>query len=101
MFDDSPQSPLRRPLAALRSLSWPGALAAVSILGLLLAFQQVVSGSVRQGELRRAAAVVQAEAAWRCNAIASSRLRDVCLVQLGTAPHDEAVLSARGIGSAK
>jgi hypothetical protein len=81
----------------LRSLSWPGALAAISILGLLLAFHQVVSGSVRLGELRRAATAMQSEATWRCNALASLRLREGCLVQLSAVPHDEAALRARSV----
>ena len=85
----------------LRSLSWPGALAAISILGLLLAFHQVVSGSVRQGELRRAALVANGEAVWRCNALVSARLRDRCLVQLNALPRKEALLLSSSNGGAK
>ena len=51
---------------ALLALGSPGgaalAIALLVALGLLLAFQQVVSGAVRQGELRRAAVVASASA---------------------------------------
>lgn len=97
MVDEGWQSPVLRQLAWLRSLSWPAALAGIAILGLLLAFHQVVSGSVRQGEQRRAAQALKGEATWRCNAIASLRERDGCLVQLSALPHDEAGLRARSV----
>ncbi len=95
MVSNGSQSPVLQPLAWLRSLPWPGALAGLAILGLLLAFHQVVSGSVQQGEQRRAAVALKSEATWRCNAIASVRGRDGCLVQLSAAAHDEATLRSR------
>ena len=48
---------------------WSGLLAAVALLSLLLAFQQVVQASVRQGELRQQAAAVLVDATWRCQAL--------------------------------
>ena len=97
MVHHSSQSAVHQPFAWLRSPRLPGALGVLAILGLLLAFHQVVSGSVEQGEQRRAAAALKGEATWRCNAIASLRLRDGCLVQLSAAPHDEAALRARSV----
>jgi hypothetical protein len=60
---------------------WPGILAALAIVGLLAAFHQVVRGAVQQGELRRIATAVHAEAAWRCNALRGLHVRDNCLVE--------------------
>ena len=97
MFNNSLQSLLLQKFASLRSLPWPGALAGLAILSLLVAFHQVVRGSVEQGEQRRAAVAVKAEALWRCNAIASLRLRDGCLVQLSATPHDEAAQRSRSV----
>ena len=65
---------------------WPGVLAAAAFFGLLLAFHQVVSGSVQQGELRQKATAMHAEAARRCNALADQRVRESCLLQLNAAP---------------
>ena len=56
-----PQRPAAGPhrlLEALGATPWPAAVALLVGLALLIAFQQVVSGAVRQGELRRAAAVM-------------------------------------------
>ena len=61
---------------------WSGVLATLALFGLLLAFHQVVSGAVQQGELRRTANAMQAQATWRCNALADMRLRENCLVRL-------------------
>lgn len=97
MGNEGWQAPVPWQLVWLRSVPWTGALAVIAILGLLLAFHQVVSGSVQQGEQRRAAEALKGEATWRCNAIASLRERDGCLVQLSALPHDEAGLRARSV----
>jgi hypothetical protein len=70
-----------RLLDAMRASVWPGTLAALAIVGLLLAFHQVVRGAVEQGELRRKATAMQAEAVWRCNALRGPLGRDDCLLQ--------------------
>jgi len=78
-----------------RGLGWPDALrlplgqtilATLAGLGLLLAFHQVVLGAVQQGDLRRKATAIQAEAAWRCNALSGARSREICLMQLNVTP---------------
>ena len=61
---------------------WSGLLAAVAVLALLLAFQQVVLGSVRQGELRQQAASVLLDATWRCQALRGGDLVHQCLAGL-------------------
>ena len=61
--------------AALRSPLAHAILATLAMLGLLLAFHQVVLGAVQQGELRRKATAMQADAAWRCNAMPGARSR--------------------------
>jgi hypothetical protein len=67
--------------AALRT-PWPTALAAVTILALLLGFHQVVEESVRQGELLRMNTATRSQAVWRCNALNSVRKRADCMSQL-------------------
>lgn len=60
---------------ALRSKFWPGLVAALALLGLLLAFHQVVSGAVQKGELRRTLAATQADDASYRNAARGPRAR--------------------------
>ena len=67
--------------AGVRSPVWPAALATLVIVGMLLAFHQVVSGAVLQGEMRRKASAMDVEANWRCG----PRARDSCLQQLKAA----------------
>jgi hypothetical protein len=86
-------TPIR--FGAARSWLWPGIVASLAILGLLLIFHQVVRGAVRQGELRQAAAMAHADAVRRCQARSDSRERDGCLARLSTVPPDEAVVQAR------
>jgi hypothetical protein len=71
---------------ALRAPVWPGALAALLILGLLLGFHQVVRDAVRQGEALRMTAASRAEAVWRCNTLTRTRLRVDCLARVDTPP---------------
>lgn len=61
---------------------WSGLLASAALLGLLLAFHQVVQGSVRQGELRRQADAAHASATWRCKALRGVEDRRQCLARL-------------------
>ena len=72
--------------AALRSPLAHAILATLAMLGLLLAFHQVVLGAVQQGELRRKATAMQADAAWRCNAMPVARSREGCLMQSNATP---------------
>ena len=70
-----------RPAAVQRSV-WSGLLLAAAVLALLLAFHQVVSGAVVQGESRRQATAALADATWRCKALRSGDDSRDCLVQL-------------------
>lgn len=65
-----------------RSPVWPRILATLLILGLLLAFYQVVGGAAQQGELRRKATAMHAQAIWRCHSLPGVSVRDSCLLQL-------------------
>lgn len=67
---------------AVRSPTWPSALAALVILFLLLAFHQVVRQAVHQGEMLRMATATHSEAAWRCHSARGVRMRENCLAQL-------------------
>ena len=51
---------------ALRAAVWSGILAALAVLGLLLAFYQVVLDVVDQAALRRQAMALHADTTWRC-----------------------------------
>lgn len=77
--------------AGFRLPVWPLMLATLLILGLMLAFHQVASGAVQQGELRRKASAVLAEATWRCNSARASSIRDTCLQQLKSAARNDAM----------
>lgn len=68
--------------AGLRSPVWSTILGSLIILGLLLAFHQVVHEAVQQGELRHKAYALQAQATWRCKIMPARGARDSCLLQL-------------------
>lgn len=55
--------------------------AAAGVLGLLLAFQQVVSASVENSQARHRQSAERADAVWRCNAIRGAAQRAGCLTQ--------------------
>ncbi len=57
-------------------------LAVLAALAILLAFFQVVQGSVLQGERLRAAMAVHSAATYPCNSLASTGAADTCLQQL-------------------
>ena len=69
-----PAAGLQAVLQALGATPWPATAALLVALGLLLAFQQVVSGAVRQGELRRAAAVTATDHGTRSSAVPMPKL---------------------------
>jgi hypothetical protein len=72
----------RRGASALRPSLGVGFLAVLALLGLLLAFQQVVHNAVQQGESRRQAEAASNDALWRCNTARSRSERVDCVVQL-------------------
>jgi hypothetical protein len=76
----------------VRSPLWPGMLASMTVLGLLLAFYQVVSGAVQQGALRQKAAAMYSEASGRCNTLSDLRAREGCRVQLTAGASASALL---------
>ncbi len=59
-----------------------GSLAALIILGMLMAFYTVVSKAVQQGEIRRQASAHQAVAVWRCKMLPDLSARTACLLQV-------------------
>ena len=72
---------------------WPGSLATLASVALLMIFQQVVSGAVRDGESRRIAVALRADAVWRCNTLHGSSLRDGCVARLDAGPRGEIALA--------
>ena len=84
--------------AAPRLQVWSGLLGATAVLALLLAFHQVVQGGVRQGEFRRQAAAVLADATWRCKALRGAELARDCLADLDgqASPKAQPVLERGG-----
>ena len=85
---------------ATHSPVWPGLLATLAFLGLLLAFHQVVRGAVQQGELRRATTAAHAAATWRCAGLGAPGLRERCLAELNAAPRDDAPPQERNFATA-
>ena len=86
---------MNRWLVGVRALGWRGALAALILVGLLLAFHQVVRSGVRQGELRREMTALHSAAALRCNEVQGRLVRDSCLNKLNASPSDAAELRAQ------
>ena len=83
----------------VRSPAWPWALAVLMVLFLLLAFHQVVSDAVRQGELLRMATANHSEAVWRCGSLRGLRMRESCLAQLNAPPQEESAHEARNVAT--
>jgi hypothetical protein len=81
--------------AGLRSPVWSTILGSLIILGLLLAFHQVVHEAVQQGELRHKAYALQAEATWRCKILPARGASDSCLLQLSASANGSGLLSAQ------
>lgn len=65
------------------------------LLGLLLAFHQVVRSAVRQGEVRREITALHNAAAFRCNELRGRPVRDDCMKKLNASPADAAALRAQ------
>lgn len=81
----------------LRSPVWQAMLASLVILGMLLAFHEVVHGAVQQGELRNKASALHADATWRCKILPGPGARDGCLLQLSALVDAGAVLAAQNM----
>ena len=80
--DRQPLLRWQRLLIALRLPLWSAILVTLTIVGMLLAFQQVVLQAVQQGEARRQAAAASDAAVWRCNALRDPGRREICHAQL-------------------
>lgn len=70
-----------------------GALATLVILGMLMVFHMVVSDAVQQGEVRRQASALQADAIWRCKLLPDLPARAACLLQIN-APAESSLSGA-------
>ena len=86
--------------AGLRFPGWPIIVGALLILGLLLAFHDVVSEAAKKGDLRRKADALFAQATWRCNTAQAMSARDNCLLQLNAAFGADPLLFAPDVVSA-
>jgi hypothetical protein len=80
----------------LGSPAWTRLAVALTSLALLAAFHHVVRAGVQQGETRRKAVAVRADAEWRCKVLRAPRALD-CLLRLDSEPDDArlAVAAAR------
>lgn len=74
--------------AAVRSPVWLGLLGALTIMGMLLTFHQVVHGAVQQSVLLHKATAVHAEATRRCNVLQAPGASESCRLQLNAALAD-------------
>lgn len=72
----------RQALTLLRSPVFTAILGALMVLGLLLAFEQVVAQAVTQAEQRRSARDALDAAVWRCKQLRAAGDRGSCLVQV-------------------
>jgi len=70
-------------------------LATLIIVGLLLAFHQVVRGAVQQSELRLKATAMYSEATWRCNTLRGPSAVESCLLQLKAQAESNALRQAQ------
>ncbi len=79
---------------------WLGALAAMAVVALLMAFQQVMRQAVLHGELRARSNALLSDATWRCNTLRGLSLRDACVAQLAAVPRDNARLQLLEVSAA-
>lgn len=80
----TPQQWWRRLPAGLQTPVWPTILGSLIILGMLLAFHQVVHEAVQQSELRHKTNALHAEATGRCKILRGRGASDGCLLQLAS-----------------
>jgi len=76
-------------LVLLRSQTALVVLAALAILGLMLAFHQVVLAAVAQGESMQQARNLQSQAFWRCGRFSAPTERANCLRQVNATGRTE------------
>lgn len=79
-------------LVLLRSRTTLAVAAILTILGLMLAFYQVVLGAVAQGESLQQARNLQSAAVWRCYRLLSPVERDNCQFRINAEVRPEASL---------
>jgi hypothetical protein len=81
-------------MSAMGFAAWPGIAATLVGIGLLIAFHQVVRTGVQQGETRRQAVAMRADAEWRCKALRLPSARIDCLLQADSAQRDGVAMLA-------
>ena len=72
--------------------TWSVPLAALVLVGMLLAFYSVVSNAAEAGERRRHATATQAAAVMRCNALPGWVLGQACRKDIATQADGQATL---------
>lgn len=85
----------RRLPARVRSRVWPAILATLIILGMLLAFHQLVREAVRQSELRHKAVALHAEATWRCRSLPNRDAIGSCLSWINAEARRDVIAQAQ------
>ena len=75
---------------------WLVVFAALSVLALLFAFQQVVHGAVQKAQSQRIAESAQADSAWRCKYLPSRAERNACLAALSVGSGSGSAVVAGG-----
>ena len=90
----TPQQRAYRMATGLHTPVWSTLLGSLIIVGMLLAFHQVVHGAVQQGELRNKSNALHAEATWRCKILPGRDASDGCLLQLARQRGDQTVAAA-------
>lgn len=73
-------------LSGMHFPTWLGVALTLVLFGLVVVFHEVVRGAVEQGDTRRRATAMHAEAVWRCKALRGSRMQGDCLLRLNSAP---------------
>ena len=74
---------------------WLGAVGMVLIVGMLVAFHQIVSGAVHQGDKRRVATSAQLAATLRCADLPGRVAQDACRGQSGAAGSATTLIAMR------
>ena len=88
---------LGRLAQGLRSPVWLTVLGSLAILGMLLAFHQVVHGAVKQGQLRHKTHALQAGAIGRCLILPGRAASDRCLLQVQALANDNGLADTAGM----
>ncbi len=83
--------------AGLHSPVWLTVLGSLVILGMLMAFHQVVHGAVQQGQLRHKAIALQAGAIGRCHILPGRDASDRCLLQMNARAKDNGLTGTSSV----